>query len=40
VLIGAAESSTLSVRRLLKLSAIALVVAGVIMAMGFWIINR
>jgi hypothetical protein len=40
VLIGAAESSTLSVRRLLKLSAIALVVACVIMAVGFWVINR
>ena len=40
VLIDAAESSTLSARRLLKLSAIGLVVAGVIMAIGFWIINR
>ena len=40
VLIGAAESSTLSVRRLLKLSAIALVVVCVIMAIGFWVINR
>jgi hypothetical protein len=40
VLIGAAESSTLSVRRLLKLSVIALVVACVIMAIGFWVINR
>jgi hypothetical protein len=40
VLIGAAESSILSARRLLKLSAIALVVAGVIMAIGFWVITR
>jgi hypothetical protein len=39
VLIGTAESSTLSVRRLLGLLAIALVVACAIMAIGFWI-NR
>lgn len=40
VLIGAAESSALPVRRLLKLSVIALAVACVIMAIGFWVIKR
>ena len=40
VLIDAAESSTLSARRLVKLSAVALAVACVIVAIGFLIINR
>lgn len=38
--IGAAESSTLFGRRLLKLPAIALAVAGAILAIGFWVITR
>lgn len=40
VLINAAESPSLSARRVVKLSAIALVVASVIIAIGFLIVNR
>jgi hypothetical protein len=40
VLIAAAESCTMSARRLLKLSVIAFVIACVIMAIIFWAITR
>ena len=40
VLIAAGQSSSLSARRFLKLTAVALVVACVVVAIGFLIVNR